>query len=728
MGLYDKSYGDAFLDSALEADRLRQEEEARKQQALAELQAKQEKVAALIGIGNQRQQEAEAKAAAQNMGKMVEQFTKEPVVYGPVEPPPPKPATPPREPVMIPDAQGNLINTEYPGVIAPDGPKAEVVPMDGPKAEAALLQDNPLDMGEEPPPEDGPKAELAAEQAAIAEGERVALAAQQQAEAERRALSLAHFTAVGADPQTASVFAEELEAIKKDVFDPLSSAAALDGQAKMVRANAQDKRYGEEATAWEEYTPASKAAINDLLVKTEDRMTKIAAIDAKIAAGEIDPNRVWNNTSDMGKAFIGLGAGMYRLLQLKQGNIGGQNVVLNALDTAIERDINAQKANMDLLIQQRGMQRQSMADEINIYGLQEAALERGRMARINTAIAVMNQEIASGALPLEAQSQYIKDIAELRAKYYDSLHKLGGALSGVVKQQVGRIGKANKIQVGSGLYTDDPFGVGEDMLMFSPSASAAAKNDWHTSSRARRKIADMLNQFNQVAQEVGRSNQFVRDSRWGNQKQRVLQTIVSSIIDEGRKLKGAGANFTEHEIKLIKEAFNADILGIFKGAPNQSAGIDRSLRLLRLGQRIDNTLVINRAENAYDSFFNLKEIEVGSGAKGKKDPIAESLKGLNAEEETERLANAKYLVGAIAERRGNFLQKGAAATGPVIHTRATLVSLSGSEDSQIARDADALLELLDEQLDETTNKPKELSWAEAALRGVDRHGNKKSIK
>lgn len=684
MGLYDQMNPEAFILAAQEEERKRQEEAARQEAIAAEIAAKQAEVAQLIGLGDQQKAEADqadAVAGARNMQRMVDTFTAKPA------PPAPAPTQPDEYSLMEAAAPGELTAD-----VAPEAVAEEI----GAPLAAPLPEETPEE------------AVQGAKEAEAVQAQQTAIAAEEQKIAETMQGHVNYFTAAGANPAQAMALAEGMMELEKSVYGPLEAAANLNAQAGMIRGYAQTGRFAEETEARQEYQEWAKPALDDLMAKTKERLGKITEIDAKIEAGEIDPGRVWHDTSNMGKAFIGLGAGMYRLLQLKQGNIGGQNVVLNALDTAIERDIAAQKANMDLLLKQRGFQRQGLQDEVMLYGLQDAAMEKMKMNRISTAIAVMNQEIASGALPKEVAAKMLTDIAKLGASKDEARQAMLSNWSKVLAAQSKKIrGTGGPSKPGDGGIRE----VGLGTIIRSPSGKNLVKlsGDDKTFNREYIKGIDgtykTLRKFNQLISlydSIGSQYEGWGRGFFRTPEGRQVDSLYAGLIQQINRAEN-GARASDIDLAFTKERVPKNALtqanavdGIRQARESILEDLESSLRTTAGLSPEEIALVLKEAREFGTEVAPAQEEDVRSTLDAAFDPAAPLSQDLGSAQYLLKKAKEEPRTWNNTSEATRFLRKG----------RAKVAVHFENPDAAGLRRFESLLDKIEKQLKENSTRPK----------------------
>lgn len=346
---------------------------------------------------------------------------------GPQPPPPPQKTT--AKPKR--NVRRSAASPQLPEDVGPDGPKAEMaeVPPDGPKAE--MLPQEPVASEEVLP--DGPKAEMLAEQEAKA--------AQDAQEMEEIGIGLA---ARGVSGPMLSYGMQWMKTIKDNILDVEASAAALRGQAGMKKAEYASTKFKEEQAAYEELGEGHKQALADLADRAQGRMASMLELDQQIMAGQVNPAQTWTNKSIAEKAFIGFSAGLYRALQVTQGRIGGSNPVIDAFQRAVKMDMQAQEANINKLLRQKAGIRADQVMDMQFTQMKQASLAASAVHRISGAIAKMNADIQSGAVPDELQAKYLSDLAGLEKLKQGYMDSFGNSVANMYKARADYIKKTGR--------------------------------------------------------------------------------------------------------------------------------------------------------------------------------------------------------------------------------------------------------------------------------------------
>jgi len=495
---------------------------------------------------------------------------------------------------FIPDAQGNLLNADYPGVVLPDGPKAEMVPQDGPKAEAALLQDAPHIAGPEIP-EDGPKAELA-RQAAAQEAQDI-----QRVQAKQREIEQFQATMVanGVSPEDAELFAASTEAAWNDIVGPRFAAAELDLQGAKEKAEAEGRFFATEEGLRDEHAEMVSGLYDEVQKRSQERVAKIFSLDAQIENGQIDPGLAWEDKGTMGKAFIGFGAGLFRVLQMTSGQgVGGANPVVQTLQNAIRTDLAAQEANLNKLFKQRGALTGDAERDAKLLPLKQAVLEKNMMNKISGAIAKMKAEMPG--VDQELQAAYLKTISDLKAMKYDIAERFlknyytGKKIDLATMKAMARKGSGGggkgKTPVKGSYASQDVFRViGGDKkgnLPWRPDQTSGDKTKYLARSRARKELVGHLTDLARLQKRVDRV--LLLPGRAKHEAEALKEQLRGAALNIGRVITQSGANFTEQEMEILKSEYGLDRQGIVRGGPNLVERLSNAVHFLGEQQSNDS--------------------------------------------------------------------------------------------------------------------------------------------
>jgi len=127
--------------------------------------------------------------------------------------------------------------------------------------------------------------------------------------------------------------------------------------------------------------------------ETRQQQTKITRQIDELQAQGVDPNHYWQNTSTAGKIAAGIAVGLGGFAAGLNPHLGGHNAALEIINGAIERDIDAQKVNL-----QKSMGLLKSRMELNGQNFDEqAALNRAERDSVLTAYTVASNSLAKQA-------------------------------------------------------------------------------------------------------------------------------------------------------------------------------------------------------------------------------------------------------------------------------------------------------------------------------------------
>lgn len=155
--------------------------------------------------------------------------------------------------------------------------------------------------------------------------------------------------------------------------------AAIAEQASIAKLQAEET--AKVAAAHAEQLQAMQTAYQEEVALNQRRADDLFMA---VANGKVDPNRVWAN-ADVGQR-IGAGIGIL-LSGLGQGLAGGPNLALQQIDRTIERDIAAQKDNLDRQQNLLGYYLQRGRDMSTAHQLAKADLKDMLAAQLSTVAA-----------------------------------------------------------------------------------------------------------------------------------------------------------------------------------------------------------------------------------------------------------------------------------------------------------------------------------------------------
>jgi len=445
----------------------------------------------------------------------------------------------------------------------------------------------------------------------------------------------------GATPQEAEQFA----LLNQESFDkyvlPLYKAAGLTADAALNKAGARGVYFDRKAGVAKEQAQAVAKNLAEFERRHEARLGQALQLSAQIRNSEIDPAKAWNNKGLAAKAFIGFGAGIYRMLQVAQGTpVGGANPVLATLQQSIQTDLRAQEANLNKLFKQRANLRQDETDDQRFLQLKDASMAQGAMYRLAGAEAVMKKTLAESVLPLEAQAAMLKDIAAVNKLYLDQTGKFIDASMKLGALRLKRMGKTGGTGTGGPvptgkdkLATQDVFGVVQGdpktgNLPFRNPKDTVANRDYLAAAGARQEMITHLNELARLHRERARANRMLRGKRWQARIDALKDQTGSLIMNIGRVMTKSGAQFTKEERALIAESYAIDAQGVVTGAPEKIERLERAMESMALQQvnsTRSNVLVTQEQLNSIANQFRIRGGSPGTGQEKEQLPDHEVL-------------------------------------------------------------------------------------------------------
>jgi hypothetical protein len=140
----------------------------------------------------------------------------------------------------------------------------------------------------------------------------------------------------------------------------------------ILQSAAVEKAQAESMAKAQQDIEARRVAIRkDFEMTRADWQARGDALKQKIIDSEIDPRGFWNKKDTSGKISAGIAI---MLSGIGQGLAGGQNMAMQVIDKAIERDIDAQKANLGKTQSLLAMHMQEGRDLESAYQLTKADL------------------------------------------------------------------------------------------------------------------------------------------------------------------------------------------------------------------------------------------------------------------------------------------------------------------------------------------------------------------
>lgn len=247
------------------------------------------------------------------------------------------------------------------------------------------------------------------------------------------------FVGLGHNPQQAKSLATVMMDHYTNYIKPMAESAGLTMFAGLTEGRTRSAFYNEASGINKDAAKEYAANLAEGVRSWEDRMQHVAQMDTQISNSVIQPGRVWNDKSLFSKAAVGFSAGLYRMLQVTQGRIGGANPVIQAMQSAIQQDLASQELELNRLFKQRGNLRQEGMDALGFAEFKNQALQEGLVYRLGTIEAEMNKQLMDETLPLQTKAQYMKDIAEIGKMKMEAMTKLSqGYLKAMPKFKGGK--------------------------------------------------------------------------------------------------------------------------------------------------------------------------------------------------------------------------------------------------------------------------------------------------
>jgi hypothetical protein len=185
------------------------------------------------------------------------------------------------------------------------------------------------------------------------------------------------------------------------VDDAVARQILSDGFGKL----AQDKR--KEAVMFGDRAAAARADIDQSLAALEADRSDIAAM-------RVDPNHIWADRGTFAQVLAALAMGAGEFAAIRSGS--GRNTAAQIIENAINRDIDAQKANISL--RQQGLQTKTTL--LDRYMRNHDPETAERMARL-----AMNESVKAEAM----QRQETADIVKIRSATESRIAQLDADLS-----------------------------------------------------------------------------------------------------------------------------------------------------------------------------------------------------------------------------------------------------------------------------------------------------------
>lgn len=260
--------------------------------------------------------------------------------------------------------------------------------------------------------------------------------------------------------------------------------------------------------------------------------------------------------------------------------------------------VEAEEANINKIVQ-----------ELRLAGADEAQLN----AEKNLALAelkndtAMQYEIAAAEFQRQMQQKVLpqKDMATAKRMVGALLDKAAGLQGEARKQaleeayklaQINKLmaetGKLNRrgtgggsAALGTGAHEANVFGLNRN-VDFKKGITDKERQDFRAVSSARARVANIMKEIIVLQEEAGRSNRKLAGSRFQPMIQARIDQLKFIAKDEGRDLRGAGANLTVAEIEMLEKGFAINDQGWFVGADGAVERMKGTLRDLSNAQAI----------------------------------------------------------------------------------------------------------------------------------------------
>jgi hypothetical protein len=201
--------------------------------------------------------------------------------------------------------------------------------------------------------------------------------------------------------------ADELRKIEAQSQKEMAALMQQTAQ-NMGYAKAVDKAFQREQESLALIQQEKDALLAKKTAELEDLITRYQT-------SKIDPNRFWAEKTTQDKFVIAIG--------LALSGLNGSTAGFELLNRAIERDINAQKANLEALERGIEQKRTMIGDMMKIFGDKEKAVEASRIAALAIAEAKVKETQLKTSNALQ-QAELQKLYAEINAKKMEAIKKL----------------------------------------------------------------------------------------------------------------------------------------------------------------------------------------------------------------------------------------------------------------------------------------------------------------
>lgn len=253
----------------------------------------------------------------------------------------------------------------------------------------------------------------------------------------------------------------------------------------------------------------AKNVYDQHIAKLDSENTKLTE---DIQNSKIDPNRVWNSASTGNKVMAGIGI---LLSGIGSGLTGQQNMALGVIQKSIDRDIDAQKADL-------GKKENLLSANMRKYGNAHAAYQATAMQLTS----VVQGQIAAAAAKMngaQAQAQAQQAIGQLNLQKSEMAHQLA---LGQANQAMGAFLGSGALAGAKGVNLEDsrlaPY---KDRIVQLPSGGIALAK----SGKEREEIQGSLGHLTNIKRQLQNADKF--------------------MDTEGRTLPGTDANASAASIR-----------------------------------------------------------------------------------------------------------------------------------------------------------------------------------
>jgi hypothetical protein len=392
------------------------------------------------------------------------------------------------------------------------------------------------------------------------------------------------------------------------------------------------------------------------LVFDELRARDDAFLD-RLAQG-MDPNREWNSKSAFGKVATIIAIGISGGIASSSGT--GINTAMRGHNKAIDRDIAAQKTELDAALKGSGAVHARWDKELGYAKFQEAQIETERAIRWDTIAQQYKAYAERNIVPLQDKATALKASAAAsekamnsryaRAKIFSEQRKNdamtaknmahAAKLRSEIKGPKGP-GSDKPLQSWSGNpQTSNPRGIAPGAVLHELKGSKIeylghkdAVAAYVKRSPHRREAAVEINQL-RVLMARGRHNKLFDNTRWQSEASAKIDQIMGSLLDVGRKMVGAGAQFSKEEMKILTDSLALNKKGFVTGASYAESRLNWTLRRLKRLQRTSTSgagiMLTGHGpkakpervnERVYDNLFARRNLEDISTKKANKNTL-----------------------------------------------------------------------------------------------------------